>query len=358
MGCFGGKIVKGEEKKAKSNSQIIEEQIRKDKKQANKEVKMLLLGAGESGKSTILKQMKLIHDGGYQLQERKFYKSILCVNLFQAVSAVINAMEALEIPWDNKNNEEYMITVRDMPESLVCENISGSLAEAFRIIFSDSGFQECTKRGGRDYYLFDSAKYLMNSLDRIVDPEYMPTDQDILRSRVKTTGVTETLFQIGDINYRMFDVGGQRSERKKWINCFDGVTALIFMVAISEYDQKLIEDEKVNRMQEALTIFDSICNSQWFSKTSMILFMNKMDILEEKIDEVPIEKSFPDYKGGRDVKAACAYFEKRFTQLNRNDSKALYVHFTCATDTDQIRFVMGAVNDIIIKNSLRMAGLM
>lgn len=84
-----------------------------------------------------------------------------------------------------------------------------------------------------------------DSIDRIGDMNYVPTDQDVLRSRVKTTGITETTFVIGDLTYRMFDVGGQRSERKKWIHCFENVTAIIFLVAISEYDQVLIEDETV-----------------------------------------------------------------------------------------------------------------
>lgn len=75
----------------------------------------------------------------------------------------------------------------------------------------------------------------------------------------------------------MFDVGGQRSERKKWIHCFENVTAIVFLVAISEYDQMLYEDESINRMQEALVLFDSICNSRWFVRTSIILFLNKVN---------------------------------------------------------------------------------
>jgi len=104
----------------------------------------------------------------------------------------------------------------------------------------------------------------------MANPGYLPTDQDILRSRVKTTGITETTFRVGELTYRLFDVGGQRSERKKWIHCFENVTALVFLVALSEYDQMLYEDESVNRMQEALTLFDSICNSRWFVKTSIV----------------------------------------------------------------------------------------
>lgn len=76
-------------------------------------------------------------------------------------------------------------------------------------------------------------------------PHYLPTDQDILRSRVKTTGITETTFLVGDLTYKIFDVGGQRSERKKWIHCFENVTALVFLVSLSEYDQMLYEDESV-----------------------------------------------------------------------------------------------------------------
>jgi guanine nucleotide-binding protein subunit alpha len=172
----------------------------------------------------------------------------------------------------------------------------------------------------------------------------VPNDQDVLRSRVKTTGITETTFIIGDLTYRMFDVGGQRSERKKWIHCFENVTTILFLVAISEYDQLLFEDETVNRMQEALTLFDSICNSRWFVKTSIILFLNKIDRFKEKLPVSPMKNYFPDYEGGADYAAACDYILNRFVSLNQHETKQIYTHFTCATDTMQIRFVMAAVN--------------
>lgn len=97
----------------------------------------------------------------------------------------------------------------------------------------------------------------------------MPTDQDVLRSRVKTTGITETTFVIGDLTYRMFDVGGQRSERKKWIHCFENVTAIIFLVAISEYDQVLIEDETV--VSNSFFVFASQIAFYIFKLTNMKL---------------------------------------------------------------------------------------
>ena len=183
-----------------------------------------------------------------------------------------------------------------------------------------------------------------DSIGRIAQPDYLPSDQDVLRSRVKTTGITETTFIIGDLTYRMFDVGGQRSERKKWIHCFENVTTILFLVAISEYDQLLFEDETVNRMQEALTLFDSICNSRWFIRTSIILFLNKIDRFKEKLPVSPMKNYFPDYEGGADYGAACDYILNRFVSLNQHETKQIYTHFTCATDTTQIRFVMAAVN--------------
>ena len=147
------------------------------------------------------------------------------------------------------------------------------------------------------FIFFVTFSSYFDSIDRISTATYLPTDQDVLRSRVKTTGITENSFHIGDLNYHLYDVGGQRSERKKWIHCFENVTSIVFMAAISEYDQCLVEDETVNRLEEALTLFDSICNSKWFVKTSVILFLNKKDLFQSKLAKSPIINSFPDYTG-------------------------------------------------------------
>jgi guanine nucleotide-binding protein subunit alpha len=354
--CFGSSS--GERGGKTKTTEDIDAMLKRDMKQSRTEVKMLLLGAGESGKSTILKQMKLIHEGGYSVQEKRAFKAIVYNNLAMSSKMLVQAMEDLNIDFENPANMEEKALVMDLPDQVSGEDFSEPVVQAISSIWKDGGTQECFKRSGRDFYLIDSAKYFLDSLERIAQANFVPDDQDILRCRVKTTGITETAFNIGDLTYRMFDVGGQRSERKKWIHCFENVTAIIFMVAISEYDQKLVEDDSVNRMQEALTLFDSICNSRWFTKTSIILFMNKIDIFREKIEDVPIEDYFSDYHSGPDYEAACKYFKNRFEQLNMSETKQIYTHYTCATDTNQIRFVMEAVNDIIIQNSLRQAGLM
>ena len=115
----------------------------------------------------------------------------------------------------------------------------------------------------------------------------------------------------------MFDVGGQRSERKKWIHCFENVTSIIFCVALSEYDQVLLEESSQNRMMESLVLFDSVVNSRWFMRTSIILFLNKVDLFKGKLKKSPLQNYFQDYSGGDDVNRAAKYLLWRFNQVNR-----------------------------------------
>ena len=116
------------------------------------------------------------------------------------------------------------------------EPFEPELLEAMKRLWTDSGVQTCFNRSN-EYQLNDSAKYFLDKLDEIGQTGYLPSTQDILRTRVKTTGIVEINFSFKDLNFRVFDVGGQRSERKKWIHCFEDVTAIIFIVALSEYDQ-------------------------------------------------------------------------------------------------------------------------
>ncbi|KAI8096793.1 G protein alpha subunit [Halteromyces radiatus] len=354
MGCCSS--VEAGDGSGKLRTEEIDNQLRMEKINMRNEVKLLLLGAGESGKSTILKQMKLIHDEGFSQDERIAYTEIIFSNTIQSMRVILEAMEILDINLANPDNQDAVNLIMNQPNQISSCSLPLDVVRAIQQLWADEGVKTTFNRSN-EYQLNDSASYYFDSIDRISQDGYLPTDQDVLRSRVKTTGITETSFKIGDLIYRMFDVGGQRSERKKWIHCFENVTAIIFMVAISEYDQVLIEDESINRMQEALTLFDSICNSRWFEKTSTILFLNKTDIFKQKLLTSPLSQCFPDFQGGTDEEAARDYIMKRFVSINNSPDKQVYTHFTCATDTEQVEFVMSAVHDIILQSNLRNVGL-
>lgn len=95
----------------------------------------------------------------------------------------------------------------------------------------------------------------------------------------------------------MFDVGGQRDERRKWIQCFNDVTAIIFVCASSSYNLVLWEDATQNRLKESLALFKNIWNNRWLKNISVILFLNKQDMLAEKIKagRHHLETFFPDF---------------------------------------------------------------
>uniref|UniRef100_A0AAZ3R2F3 Adenylate cyclase-inhibiting G alpha protein n=2 Tax=Oncorhynchus tshawytscha TaxID=74940 RepID=A0AAZ3R2F3_ONCTS len=353
MGC----TISQEDKAAMERSKMIDRNLREDRDKASREVKLLLLGAGESGKSTIVKQMKIIHEAGYSEEECKQYRVVVYSNTIQSIIAVIRAMGQLKIDFGDAaraDDARQLFVLAGTTEEGV---ISSDLTGVIRKLWTDSGVQTCFLRS-REYQLNDSASYYLNDLDRIAQQSYVPTQQDVLRTRVKTTGIVETHFTFKELYFKMFDVGGQRSERKKWIHCFEGVTSIIFCVALSDYDLVLAEDEEMNRMHESMKLFDSICNNKWFTDTSIILFLNKKDLFEEKIARSPLTICYPEYAGASTYEEAAAYIQCQFEDLNRRkDTKEIYTHFTCATDTKNVQFVFDAVTDVIIKINLKECGL-
>ncbi|KAM8964118.1 guanine nucleotide-binding protein subunit alpha-14 [Lycaon pictus] len=341
-----------EEKESQRISAEIERQLRRDKKDARREFKLLLLGTGESGKSTFIKQMRIIHGSGYSDEDRKGFTKLVYQNIFTAMQAMIRAMDTLRIQYVCEQNKENAQLIREVEVDKVVA-LSGEQVEAIKQLWRDPGIQECYDRR-REYQLSDSAKYYLTDIDRIAMPSFVPTQQDVLRVRVPTTGIIEYPFDLENIIFRMVDVGGQRSERRKWIHCFESVTSIIFLVALSEYDQVLAECDNENRMEESKALFKTIITYPWFLNSSVILFLNKKDLLEEKIMYSHLISYFPEYTGPKqDVKAARDFILKLYQDQNPDKEKVIYSHFTCATDTENIRFVFAAVKDTILQLNLR-----
>ncbi|XP_056603034.1 guanine nucleotide-binding protein G(q) subunit alpha [Triplophysa dalaica] len=341
-----------EAKEARRINDEIERQLRRDKKDAWREIKLLLLGTGESGKSTFIKQMRIIHGSGYSEEDRRGFTRLVYQNIFTSMQGMIRAMDNLQIPYKYEHNKVNANIVREVDVEKVYMFVSPYI-EAIHSLWNDPGIHECYDRR-REYQLSDSTKYYLNSLDRIADPSYVPTQQDVLRVRVPTTGIIEYPFDLQSVIFRMVDVGGQRSERRKWIHCFENVTSIMFLVALSEYDQVLVESENENRMEESKALFRTIITYPWFQHASVILFLNKKDLLEEKIIFSHLVDYFPEFDGPqRDTQAAREFILKMFVELNPDKDKIIYSHFTCATDTENIRFVFAAVKDTILQHTLK-----
>lgn len=344
---------KARKKEAMLRSKELDRKMQQDNLNDQQVNKLLLLGAGESGKSTLFKQMINIYGKGFSESERSIYGPIIENNVLTSIKMLIAQSEnygPIEDPDAKSAAAEVSMRRADDP-------IEAELAKQIKMVWNDDGIQKTYEKRAL-FQLFDSAAFFFDKIDIISEPDYLPSKEDVLRSRVRTTGIVESKFEIEGNLFKMFDVGGQRNERKKWIHCFENVTAVIFVVAISAYDQVLYEDENTNRMMEALNLFEEICNSKWFQETAMMLFLNKKDLFEEKIKKVSLKGCFPEFDGKDfDFEAGTEFITRTFESKNEDTEKQIYTHVTCATDTGNVQVVFDAVKDIIIRRSLNEAGL-
>jgi len=326
-----------------TSTAIVETQLAEDAKLFSRTHKLLLLGAGESGKSTIAKQVRLIHLEGFSDDERAYFRVAIHKNTIQGMQELVQGCAAWGYALDDgaKPLAQRVIDV-DEPYTL-----TDQLRDAIKSLWPNPAIQKAWQRVN-ELQVIESARHFCDEIDRIAVPSFIPTNQDILMSRAKTTGVIEMMFRVGNHEFWLVDVGGQRNERRKWLNCFEDVTAVIFCVAMSEYDKFLYEDHSKNRMHEACELFEQTMNSKWFAGSGLILFLNKSDLFKEKIKTVDLKVAYADYDGGCAYEPAAAYLKKKFRSLlkHRDD---LHIHITCATDTKHIQTLLDKVTSSIIE---------
>jgi len=227
MGCGGSKAEDFVDTSVEdAASKELEANLEREQKEEDAITKLLVLGTGESGKSTVFKQMKIL----YSVPDppSKFI-SVCRANLFGNAQGVEDGMKKLGIAFGGDAGKAASELICACPADGNAE-ITAELIAAFKTMYEDTGVNEAIERAA-EYQLNDSTRYFWERSDVICASDYVPTEQDVLRARVRTTGIVQQNFQIGERKYTMFDVGGQRNERRKWIHCFDNVTAVIFVTA-------------------------------------------------------------------------------------------------------------------------------
>ncbi|XP_015232836.1 PREDICTED: guanine nucleotide-binding protein subunit alpha-12 [Cyprinodon variegatus] len=346
-----------QEREARRRSREIDAMLARERRAVRRLVKILLLGAGESGKSTFLKQMRIINGQEFDKKALLDFRDTIYENILKGMRVLVDARDKLGISWQSCENEKQGMLVMSWEGRVGASGVEPSEFQlyvmALSALWGDAGIQEAYSRRS-EFQLSESVKYFLDNLDRIGQPSYIPSKQDILFARKATKGIVEHDFVIKKIPFKMVDVGGQRSQRQKWFQCFDGITSILFMVSSSEYDQLLMEDRRTNRLVESMNIFETIVNNKLFLNVSIILFLNKTDLLVEKIRTVDIRKNFPEFRGDpRRLEDVQAFLVQSFSRKRRNRGKPLFHHFTTAVDTENIRFVFHAVKDTILQENLK-----
>ncbi|XP_018335773.1 guanine nucleotide-binding protein G(f) subunit alpha [Agrilus planipennis] len=373
------------------NSYEIDRYLLSERKVWQEAVKLLLLGTGESGKTTIIKQMKIIHINGFSDKEKKEQTVYIRYNLHEAIYTLVYHLDKISPPLVLANEESKPAAAFILelgPDRL--DEYTNDFYDNVRILWRDEAIKRIINRSN-EFQLIDSASYFLDRIDEISDPNYIPSVQDILHCRMKTVGISKIEFTVPykgkKINFWMFDVGGQRGERRKWIQVFEGIQAILFLIAASDFDQKLREDEGTNRLAEAFEVFQTMFWSRFLEDSGKIVFLNKQDLLKTKIDNGhKVEDYFPEFKNfvlSEKLGNPNSYYDRaKFFMKNKlhsiastkpspetvgllpgvhvqaeRESQALYTHFTIATDTNNIKLVFNDVKDMILTKNLQAVGL-
>jgi len=297
-------------------SRHIDRQNKKDYNAEKRVVKLLLLGTGGSGKSTIVKQMKILHSTcpteqpggvsvGLSMSDRLAAIDTCRSNALDSMGVLLSACHRLRVQLDSPRLEEAKLRVIKATESgcgggaYTCD-----LAQDIASLWGETEVQTVATTRGNEFQLCDSAPYFLTHARRLAAPEFLPTDEDILRARSITSGIVVVPFQTRELKFELVDVGGQRSERKKWIQCFDNVTSVLFIISLSDYNQVLYEDNTTNRMRESEKLFGEILNSIFFKSTPFIVFFNKVDLFKTKLKFAKLDSYLAEYCGSDEYQDA------------------------------------------------------
>ncbi|XP_006463669.1 hypothetical protein AGABI2DRAFT_194428 [Agaricus bisporus var. bisporus H97] len=250
-----------------------------------------------------------------------------------------------ELDWDDPN---------DPGRLLHC--CSGDMIK----LWKDPSIQQLLKK--LEIHMENHAGFFLNALERVTAPGYLPTDDDILRARLKTLGVSEHRFRVNSgvglvKDWRVYDVGGQRCQSAAWVPYFDDVDAIIFLAPISAFDQMLEEDPKVNRLLDSFQLWSSLVANELLSDTKIILFLNKYDIFKAKIEAgVRLADYVTSYKERpNDVPSTSEYLKRKFAMLMKTHSikpRIFHCHFTTVTDTTSTTYILGHLQNTLMHQNL------
>ncbi|CAJ0928242.1 unnamed protein product, partial [Mesorhabditis belari] len=330
----------------------IEKQLKTDRFLQEKTIKILLLGTADSGKSTIVKQMRHIYISKTDPDELRLATNQVFQNVRVIFHEVAKAILDLYRPSPEAQEVLSRFSTTDLLEMDVDWTIERESIEEFSQLGDVQDFMEKHK-----FYrtLPDNATYFWERIPAILESNFVASEQDTVHLRTPTYGIHEIKFKFKLGNIRLIDVGGQRAERRKWIHCFEGVTAVMFVASMASYDQELEECATTNRLAEAISLFFEVFRNRWLAASGFLLFLNKFDLFESKIAFSPISSFYPNYDGGRNIHKAADFIHDLFTMKIPPDDmerRGFHAHFTTAVDPENIDFVFKGAMDIILNTDL------
>ncbi|KAF9231558.1 guanine nucleotide binding protein, alpha subunit [Melanogaster broomeanus] len=261
-------------------------------------------------------------------------------------------------------------TESGMPGRDEAQEVLHACSDDIISLWNDKFVREVLRR--RKIRLEELPGFFLNGLGRVTALDYIPSDDDVLRARLKTVGVSEYRCEMEaaagreqGTEWRIVDVGGSRSQPvlATWVPFFDDVDAIIFLAPISGFDQVLAEDRSVNRLEDSVLLWKAVCSNRLLANVDLVLFLNKCDILDSKLTSgIRLSKYVRSY-GDRpnDLETASKYFRSKFSAIHREYSplpRKFYGFCTSVTDTTTTAGILASVRDMVVRRHLKQSKLL
>ena len=314
------------------------------------------MGSGGSGKTTLRKQMRNVYGKPFSKPELEDMKPIIVGNIVIGVQAILAACnqsfgQKLEDPKSIEAAEFCAILERE-------GEFTDEMVGHFRQLWNDPNFT-ATRAQHHQFQLQECVEGFMESLlkgwpNNWGGKDWVPTIDEFIRARIRTSGIVKDEFLVDGVQYELYDAGGQRAERRKWIHAFDNVTAVVFVASLTDFEESLYENHSENRLKDSLELFSELVNSKHFAKCNFLVYLNKRDLFEEAfvVQKRKLNSSglFPDAPDTEDPEEAIDWIKSKFKDIvadSTGDVKGYY-KVTTATDKANVKSVFDATRAIII----------
>ncbi|KAK9670702.1 hypothetical protein RND81_13G219200 [Saponaria officinalis] len=309
--------------------------------------KLLLVGYNGAGTSTLFKQARIIYEASpFSEDERETLKLMIQGNVYGYLGVLLEGRERFEEecgqPSDDTHQQEggvdgkdgttiYSICPRlkEFSDWLLKTMASGNLEAIFPAatreyaplveeLWNTAAIQATYSRRSELEMLPSVASYFLQRAVDVLQPDYEPSNQDILYAEGLTSsnGLACTEFSFpqsadDDIEssdphvslprYQLIRIQARGfADNCKWLEMLEDVRLVIFSVSLCDYDQFSYNDEgvAVNKMLLSKKLFESLVTHPTFEQMDFLLILNKFDVFEEKIEQVPLTECewFEDFQ--------------------------------------------------------------
>lgn len=306
------------------------------KGQKESEFNIILLGTHQSGKTTIARQLMFAHGAPMTDMERQYSLSIINNNIVNTIQTLcLQAHQYGSITIDAEDAFQYFI------QKCNSDVLDDVVVSFIRKLWNEQAIR-ATYENRHNFYLRNqhNVQFFLDKLQEVTSNDYVPSDEDVVRIAIRTTAFNNLTFQHNGLNVHLHDLGGLRSERQRWPQRLSNISAAFFTVNISEFDEHLLEDPTILRLNESIKLFSDLARNGYFNTTPIVLVFTHMDIFEEKIAARNLVTTFPDYTGpSHDVEQAKDWISQRFLsqQNSQNQSLNITTFFVNALDVDKVK---------------------